>query len=127
MKCQVLSRDRCDEFLDWSTNNRVQVRPEILCVGKIHQWKVETYYLSKKGKFMLIPKNHKGKQFHKKFLKFHYGAKHSHIEGNDHSYVASAGTCNGDSGGPLFRSENGKNIVTGKMKFFLKCFKVKGV
>merc|ERR1712029_55281 len=61
----------------------------------------------------LIPKNHKGKQFHKKFLKFHYGAKHSHIEGNDHSYVASAGTCNGDSGGPLFRSENGKNIVTG--------------
>ena len=50
---------------------------------------------------MLIPKNHKGKQFHKKFLKFHYGAKHSHIEGNDHSYVASAGTCNGDSGGPV--------------------------
>ena len=43
---QVLPEYLCDKFLDYSlrsTNGKVKIRPEIVCVGRIFAWNVEIY------------------------------------------------------------------------------------
>ena len=97
--------------MEWSLQgNPVEVRPEILCVGESHDWSVGFFMANgRTGSYNEVPQTYK-----KKFFRYHYGAKHS----QQGKYVASSGTCNGDSGGPLFRTENdgGKKsyVVEGK-------------
>ena len=76
----------------------VTVRPKILCVGRFKKWNLDLWYFD--GKYY--------RQTSKKTLidtlvgHFHYGGKHG-LDG----YVTSAGTCKGDSGGPLYVQNKG--------------------
>ena len=81
-------------------------RPQILCVGDIYPWKIGTWILKSNGrKFKksdnIIFQRVTEKRSRSYLEKFHYGAKES-LEG----YVASSGTCSGDSGGPLYVSQH---------------------
>ncbi len=92
---QILNETMCDVYLNHSVRNHpnVTVRPNILCVGKFMKWNVDPWYHYDEN-YLHIKK---------KALKdtllgfFHYGAKYG-LDG----YVTSAGTCKGDSGGPLY-------------------------
>ena len=83
-------------------------RPQILCVGDVYKWKVGVWQ-----------KNHnsyskvEGPRKEQLLRKYHYGYKV-----DPKGYVASIGTCSGDSGGPLYMTQFDKSfkeqyVVTG--------------
>jgi len=108
-KAHVLDDAHCQKFLETSLYlDTVKYKPEILCVGDIFKWKVALY--ERKNGFRKIPEDEG-----EKFLRTnHYGMRL-----NPEGYVASAGTCAGDSGGPLytheldFKQHKRRYIVTG--------------
>ena len=90
----------CDVYLNHSIRDypNVSVRPKILCVGRYKKWNIDTWYYD--GKY--YRKTSKRTLVDTLNGYFHYGAKHG-LDG----YVTSAGTCKGDSGGPLYVQTKG--------------------
>ena len=93
---EILSEEQCDKFLTKSfIAKEVEVTPEILCVAKTTKWVEETWQKTDSG--------------------------YAHVEQHDPArrygstgYVASVGTCKGDSGGPLFVKDGKNFVVTGE-------------
>jgi len=95
-KAHVLDDDHCNKFLKTSVHlDRVKHKPEILCVADYFKWKVALYKNDHNGfkKIEGVVRD--------KFLRANHYGMHLNPEG----YVASAGTCAGDSGGPLYNHE----------------------
>ena len=106
----VLKEEICDKFLKkflpaWG----VSYKPKILCVGRVHHWSTDVWRMQGDKFYKLSGKT-------KKYVRKHHYGEHLGFGG----YVASAGTCYGDSGGPLYqeqidsRTGRKKYIVTGK-------------
>ena len=94
---QILPENICEKFLQWSfPYGSVKHKPLILCVGKIKDWSAGVW-VKKKGKsYRQLGPN----KADKLIRKYHFG-EHLGFGG----YVASAGTCSGDSRGPLYVEE----------------------
>jgi len=91
----ILPEKQCKKYVDDSLpEGEVEVYPRILCVAKKNKWREETWVQSPYG-FRKI-KNYGPVT--------RYGST---------TYVASAGTCNGDSGGPVFVKDGDNFVVTG--------------
>ena len=86
----------------------MKYKPHILCVGHFFKWNVDIWIDKGNGIYSRV--SSKSKKLKSTILqKFHYGAKYDPV-----GYVTSAGTCNGDSGGPLYVEPSpGKYVVTG--------------
>ena len=88
----IFSEDICNMFLDLSLGGtEPEVMPKILCIGKMEKIKAQVW-------------QHKGSSYEelsgdekKKALEGHFANTLK-----TGFYVRSAGTCNGDSGGPVF-------------------------
>ena len=105
---KVLDEELCQKYLLQATNNgNVKVMPKILCVADTFPWKVAVWE-NKGGQFKKVSRS-KSQEYLKKY---HYGAKYA-----PEGYVASAGTCRGDSGGPLYITEN--NLSTSKKSYIV--------
>ena len=105
---QVLPEHLCEKYLNISLNSqKVKFKPKILCVGHYFKWNIDIWYHQEhnEGYFPLTTS-----QLRSVILqKFHYGAKYDPV-----GYVTSAGTCSGDSGGPLYvETKPGQYVVTG--------------
>ena len=96
----------CQKFLNDSLPENVIVWPKILCVGLIKKWGTEVWQKMASGYEKVPPK--KAQTI---IADNHYG-EYLGIGG----YIASAGTCSGDSGGPMFQKEEDRYIVTGRCK-----------
>merc|ERR1719222_653123 len=94
----ILSDDVCENFVDTSLQDKTEVRPRILCVAQEHHWKEDVYKKEGRSSSVSYRKVMSGKTER-------FGTT---------SYLASVGTCRGDSGGPSFVEET-KNrfVVTG--------------
>jgi len=106
----ILSDMLCNVFLRKSLkNNRAIVMPQILCIGHLERFKYQSWNiipnpegLRAKGglEFAPEPKRRKWRRFkHKDEM----------IPGSG-AYVRAAGTCNGDSGGPVFIKEDNSGL-----------------
>ena len=85
----------------------MKYKPEILCVGHYFKWNIDVWYHQEgnEGYYPITPSKLKSIIL----KKFHYGAKYDPV-----GYVTSAGTCSGDSGGPLYvETKSGQYVVTG--------------
>jgi len=107
-KVDVLDGKLCDEFLDWSLSRDTKVRPRVLCVGTVTDWNIG-HYVDQNGKFRKL----KNRRLRDKLERmFHYGRRGRKLD----PIIASAGTCSGDSGGPVYQEVFGKKrhfVVTG--------------
>ena len=84
----------------------MKYRPQILCVGHYFKWNVGVWLDKGNGRYAPVSES---KQKSALLKKFHYGAKYDPV-----GYVTSAGTCSGDSGGPLYvETKSGQYVVTG--------------
>ena len=93
---EILSENLCEKYLNRSLgNDGVEVRPIILCVARTERWVETTWVKTGKGY----------KQRERSGPVTRYGSD---------SYVASAGTCKGDSGGPVFVRDEDRFVVTGE-------------
>jgi len=92
----VLDETLCDKFLEASSKN-LKVKPQILCIGHKQEIKYDTWIETTDG--------------YKVFDVKHPMA----LDTGNEFYVHSAGTCSGDSGGPVFIKDNksGKFVVLG--------------
>lgn len=106
---KILPGKLCDEFLEKSFRyGPVSYRPKILCVGRMKHWSTDVWSMHG-NKFNRMKGNTE-----ETVRKYHYG-EHLGFGG----YVASAGTCSGDSGGPVYQEQtdsftgNKKYVVTG--------------
>ena len=116
---QVLDEDTCEEYLEMSLKS-VAHRPKILCVGKIWSWNVDVWTVIR-GKYRKVVNKRRSVNFLKRL---HYGVKFA-----PDGFVASAGTCNGDSGGPLYRVTGPRvftvtGVVSGGRQGEGKCGKI---
>ena len=75
----------------------MEVRPKILCVVRQEKWKEAAWQKTGDG----YQEMRRGSGVHMR-----YGSG---------GYVASVGTCKGDSGGPVFVEESGRYVVTGQI------------
>jgi len=92
---EILSEDLCDKYLNISLNwQKVEVRPQILCVAENNKWKEEHWQKTDGGY----------KRMQDRGPATRFGSS---------SYVASVGTCQGDSGGPAFVRDGYNYVVTG--------------
>jgi len=96
----VLSDNLCQVYLNLSLAVEPKHRPIILCVGHLKKIRREVW--------RKIDGIYSKLEDYEKTLHNHFGKP---VE--DESYVTSAGTCKGDSGGPLFVEEGGQYILTG--------------
>jgi len=92
---KILPEKECKQYLDDSIEGTVKVYPELLCVGWKNEWKEESWEQTPHG-FEKLPKSQTPAT--------RYGSS---------TYVASAGTCSGDSGGPVFVKDGYNHVVTG--------------
>ena len=112
----VLPDPICDEFLVKSLPyGEVKYKPKILCVGKVKSWNTEVWKATNSNYIKL------GEKEAEKLISKHHFGEHLGFGG----YVASAGTCRGDSGGPIYQKEvdpnSGKvlkHIITGNKRIF---------
>ena len=94
---EILSEKLCEAYLNKSIpkDEGVEVMPEILCVARTERWEETTWVKTGEG--------YRQRESSGPVIRY----------GSD-SYVASAGTCSGDSGGPVFVREEYKFVVTGE-------------
>ena len=93
---EVLSEEKCKEFLKKSVNPNVTVEPEILCIAEEKFFHETVWYRT-------LDKKYEEKKKGNKSLRF-----------DQFSYVVSPGVCSGDSGGPSWVLESKRAIVTGE-------------
>jgi len=92
---EILSEHLCDKYLNISLNQQeVPVRPAILCVAENNKWQ-EEHWQKTDGGYMRMREHGPATRF------------------GGSSYVASVGTCMGDSGGPSFVRDGFDFVVTG--------------
>jgi len=92
---EMLSDRLCEKYLRRTLESYTQVKPEILCVARTNEWS-ETLWEKSYGGYRQVPARRPATR---------YGTT---------KYVASVGTCKGDSGGPSFIEEEvGRYVVTG--------------
>jgi len=98
----ILDEKLCETFLNSSLTQKVEVYPRILCVGYVKQLKYSVW-LKEGERYREVPHN-MVPNLHK--MQFQKGLD---------IYVHSAGTCSGDSGGPVFsmNDEDGTFTVLG--------------
>jgi len=84
----ILEEKYCDLYLDKSLQAEVEVRPKILCIGYVRPLQYEAWKETSNGSYRKISQR----------VKHKLGAR----TGMENFYITSAGTCNGDSGGPVF-------------------------
>jgi hypothetical protein len=97
----ILGNGLCKKFLESSIDN-VTVRPEILCVGDMEELKYEHWGQNRANDGYV---NLNGSSIAHKMS--------AYPEQKVDYLIKAVGTCNGDSGGPVFVSQNGKNVVLG--------------
>ena len=109
---KALPDDICDDFLDRSlSSGGVLYRPKILCIGKMNHWSTDIWEKSGNQAFVHLNDTNERDQL----IKRHHYGEYLGFGG----YVASAGTCSGDSGGPVYQEEtdpesgNKTYVVTG--------------
>jgi len=85
----ILDDKLCSVFLNNSLGRPVEVRPEILCIGYVKPLKYKIFMKTKNG-YRKVRKSNV-RDIHR--LQFKKGLD---------LYIHSAGTCRGDSGGPVF-------------------------
>ena len=104
----ILPGTLCDGFLERSLRfgNKTSYRPKILCVGKVHHWNTDVWGLNNH-----IFMNWTGYGNIDEIVRKHHYGERLGFGG----YVASAGTCSGDSGGPVYQEQI--DIVAGKIKY----------
>ena len=106
----VLEEEECDEFLDISLNKmHVPYRPNILCVGQNLTFSSEYFWTQetdlenalqwKKVPNMFLENNKD------ELAKLNEGPDEVNNEGKNW-FIESAGTCSGDSGGPIFMKKH---------------------
>merc|ERR1711915_433118 len=95
----ILEHEMCQNFLNSSIGVDVEVMPHILCIGYVEQFKYQ-HWIKENGKYKLSKK----KTEH----------MHEFLAGSG-IYIRSAGTCKGDSGGPVFSQddESGDYVILG--------------
>jgi len=91
---EMLSNKLCTKYLQRTLESYTQVKPKILCVARTNKWSEELWVKSRYGYRKVTARSPATR----------YGSK---------KYVASVGTCKGDSGGPSFIKEGGRYVVTG--------------
>ena len=96
LNVSVLSKEICESFLNESLGSMTRIRPMILCVGKTETFKEEVWEKSGDSYRLVNTSNIRPER---------YGLK---------EYVASVGTCMGDSGGPLFAKEANNFVILGE-------------
>jgi len=118
----ILSEHLCETFLNISLLQKPEVRPRILCVAQQHHWKEDVY-----KKETVKPVSGINRQNPPKYQLGSENVHYRKVSGQERSetiekttrfgstsYVASVGTCHGDSGGPSFVEESkGRYVVTG--------------
>jgi len=104
-KVDILDEDLCKRFLELSHENKsgVKIEPEILCIGNVRSFRYGIWKMEDKAYFNPLST----KEFRHKDARI-YG-----MEGYEDVYITSAGTCNGDSGGPVYVKEGDTDIVLG--------------
>ena len=105
----VLEERECDEFLDISLNKmKVQFRPKILCIGENLTFSSEYFWteetdLENTAQWRKVPdsfiENNKDE-----LAMLNDQPDHTNEEGKEW-FLESAGTCSGDSGGPMFQKK----------------------
>ena len=92
---KILPKNLCDQFLETSFHyGTVSYSPKILCVGRLNHWSTDVWGMQGQ-KFNRMSVNTE-----KTVKRRHYG-EYLGFGG----YVASAGTCSGDSGGPVYQEQ----------------------
>eukprot|EP00091_Calanus_sinicus_P002228 TRINITY_DN1226_c0_g1_i9.p1 TRINITY_DN1226_c0_g1~~TRINITY_DN1226_c0_g1_i9.p1 ORF type:complete len:512 (-),score=117.34 TRINITY_DN1226_c0_g1_i9:229-1764(-) len=112
---RVMQEDLCNMFLKRSLpHGTVEWLPKILCVGKINLWSTAVWNYNKyTGSYENVEDVDK---VDKLVSKHHFGDAMG-LGG----YIASPGTCSGDSGGPMYQEEkhwrygSKKYVVTGSV------------
>ena len=104
----VLEENECDQFLNLSLNNmKVPYRPKILCIGEHLAFATE-YFWTQETDLKYVKKWKKVTDTfianNKEELKKLNYQPESDGDGQDW-FLESAGTCNGDSGGPMFQKK----------------------
>jgi len=97
----ILKADMCDRFLHLSLPKResTKVMPEILCIGYLESLKYQHWTRRRDGGYVRTHRKINHKQEYKP---------------GSGTYVRSAGTCKGDSGGPVFKEgPDGRFVVLG--------------
>jgi len=95
----ILEDDMCNKFLRASLTVRPKVMPEILCIGHLETLKYQHWTRGRDGRYV-----QSGRKI---------GHKQEFLPGSG-TYVRSAGTCRGDSGGPVFKEgPDGRFVVLG--------------
>ena len=95
----ILEKDLCESFLQSSLLPNTKVKPLILCIAKKEHFKEEVWRKDGEGYKRVVVLN---KRPHR------YGLE---------EYVASVGTCKGDSGGPVFVRERNHFVLTGESSY----------
>ena len=102
----ILPHKLCEKYLQiyLPEGNDTLYKPMILCIGKLHHWSTDVWRYTE-DKFVKWSNNTKD------FVRKHHYGEHLGFGG----YVAAAGTCSGDSGGPAYQEQIDK--VTGAKKY----------
>ena len=95
-RVQILPEELCQEHLRTSLRPKVKYHPQILCIAKTHKWKESVWEKTGEG-YKEVKPLIESKRFGKS------------------SYVASQGTCVGDSGGPAFVHDEDRFVLTGEI------------
>ena len=120
MIVKVLDERDCEERLNLTL--RINFRgylPRILCVVDRYDWNIDIWSTDGRGGYWRVEDP---AEYNLYLQRHHYGAKYS-----PGGYMASPGTCMGDSGGPLYlKTGPGRYVLTGKFDGFHYDFLLSG-
>ena len=120
MFVQVLGERDCEERLNLTLRiNFKGYLPRILCVVDRYDWNIDIWSTDGRGGYWRVEDP---AEYNLYLQRHHYGAKYS-----PGGYMASPGTCMGDSGGPLYiKTGPGRYVLTGKFDGFHYDFLLSG-
>jgi len=86
----ILDDRLCEKFVSASTQGKkVEVYPHVICIGYLKHRRYSVWRKTADGSYTATKRKHHGIGYHM-------------IDKDEEVYVYSAGTCSGDSGGPVF-------------------------
>ena len=120
MFVQVLDEKLCEERLNLTLQDNFKgYWPRILCVADRYDWNIDIWSTDGRGGYGRVEDP---AEYNLYLQRHHYGAKYS-----PGGYMASPGTCMGDSGGPLYlKTGPGRYVLTGKFDGFYYDFLLSG-